>query len=65
MIFVKVWGCGNLKAANYQQDIKKWESKQIEKMRTVKPSVGWEENADKAILDFAGVKTDHSERADI
>ena len=66
IVSVEVWGCGSLKAALYQQDIKKWESRQIEKMRTVKTdSEEWKDNADKSLLDYAGVKTEHSERGDM
>lgn len=66
IISVEVWGCGSAKAAFEQQDLKKWESKQIEKMRTAKINAdgGWCENADKALLDLAGIKTEHSERGD-
>lgn len=65
IISVEVWGCGPAKAVLDQQNIKKWENKQIEKMRTVKIDAEWGANADKAILEFAGIKTEHSERGDI
>ena len=46
--------------------MKKWENKQIEKMRTVKRNAeDWNSDADKALLDLAGIKTEHSERGDI
>lgn len=63
IIGVEAWGCGPSKASLDQQNMKNWESKQIEKMRTVKRDSGWGE--DKAILDLAGVKTEHSERGDM
>ena len=63
IVSVEVWGCGSSKAAFHQQDMKKWESKQIEKMRTSK--LNPEYDADKTILDLAGIKTEHSERGDI
>ena len=63
IISVEVWGCGSSKAAQRQQDIKKWESKQIDKMRTAKFNPDF--NADKSLLDMAGIKTEHSERGDM
>lgn len=44
--------------------MKKWENKQIEKMRTVKRDAEWSNDADKALLDLAGIKTEHAERGD-
>ncbi len=64
IISVEVWGCGNTKNLIYQHDIKKWESKNKEKMQKVKIDAEWSENADKAILEFAGIKTEHNERCD-
>ena len=64
IIAVEAWGCGSAKTAFDQLDLKKWESKQIEKMKTAKISVEWSENADKTLLDLAGIKTEHSERGD-
>lgn len=65
IISVEAWGCGTAKEANYQADLKKWEAKNIEKMRTAKPSENWgEDNADKNILELAGRTTDHSQRGD-
>lgn len=64
IISVEGWGCGARKAAVEQQNMKKWENKQIEKMRTVKRDAEWSNDADKALLDLAGIKTDHSERGD-
>lgn len=65
IIAVEGWACGSSKAAADQASMKKWENKQLEKMRTVNRGVagGWGE--EKAILDLAGVKTEHSERGDI
>jgi nitrogen regulatory protein PII len=63
IISVEVWGCGSSKAASYQRDMKNWESKQIEKMKTSKFNPDF--NADKNILDMAGIKTEHSERGDM
>ena len=65
IISVEVWGCGNVKAFQDQNNIKKWETKQIEKMRTVKIDAEWATNGDKALLDLAGIKTEHSERGDM
>lgn len=65
IISVEAWGCGPKKAHLNQIDLKKWENKQVEKMKTVKRNAeDWECNADKALLDLAGIKTDHSERSD-
>lgn len=63
IIGVEGWGCGPSKAQADQAHMKNWESKQIEKMRTVKRGADWGE--DKAILDMAGVKTEHAERGDM
>ena len=63
IVSVEVWGCGSSKAALHQQDMKNWESKQIDKMRTSKFNPDY--NADKSILDMAGIKTEHSERGDM
>jgi hypothetical protein len=60
-----VWGCGNTKEIDRQKSIKEWEKKEIEKMRTVKTKGKWSENADKAILNMAGIKTEHAQRGDI
>jgi hypothetical protein len=66
IISVEVWGCGCKRAAEAQASIKNWENKQIEKMRTVKLNAeGWSENADKTLLDLAGIRVEHSERGDI
>lgn len=66
IISVEAWGCGTAKEANYQADLKKWEAKNIEKMRTAKPSENWgQDNADKNILELAGRTTEHSQRGDI
>ena len=62
---LEVWGCGNSKEIEKQKSIKDWEKKEIEKMRTVKIKSNWGENADKAILDLAGVQTEHAQRGDI
>ena len=65
VISIEAWGCGTAKEANYQLDIKKWDAKNIVKMRTAKIDENWgEDNADKTLLDLAGIKTDHSERGD-
>jgi hypothetical protein len=34
-------------------------------MRTVKIDAEWATNGDKALLDLAGIKTEHSERGDM
>ena len=66
IVDVEVWGCGSYKNIKDQQDMANWENKQIDKMRTVKLNAGdWTENADKSILDMAGIKTEHSERGDM
>lgn len=66
IISVEVWGCGPKKAFQDQQGIKKWEAKQIEKMRTVKIDASdWQSNADKSLLELGGIKTEHSERGDL
>jgi hypothetical protein len=66
IISVEVWGCGCKKASDTQASIKTWESKQIEKMRTVKLNPeGWNQNVDKTLLDLAGIRVDHSERGDL
>lgn len=66
IVSVEVWGCGCTKAINKQSEMKNWEAKQIEKMRTVnRNSEAWTENADKTLLDLAGIKIEHSERGDI
>lgn len=64
IISIEIWGCGTMKEANYQQDIKKWEDKNKEKMRTAKLNENWGENADKNLLELAGIKTEHAERGD-
>jgi hypothetical protein len=64
IISVEAWGCGSSKASFDQLDLKKWEAKQIEKMKTPKLNAEWAENADKTLLDLAGIKTEHSERGD-
>lgn len=65
IISVEAWGCGPQKAHANQQDLRKWEDKQIQKMKTVKRNADeWSTDADKALLDLAGIKTEHSERGD-
>lgn len=63
IIAVEGWACGSTKAVADQETMKKWENKQIEKMRTVNREMAWGE--EKAILDMAGIKIEHSERGDI
>ena len=65
IISVEVWGCGSKKATFYQRDIKAWENKNKEKMRTAKIDAEWSDNADKVILELAGIKTEYSERGDL
>lgn len=65
LISLEVWGCGTSKELESQQNMRNWEKKQIEKMRTVKLNPGWDGDADKAILDLAGIQTDHAQKGDI
>jgi hypothetical protein len=65
IIGAEAWGCGSPKAHASQKDIKKWESTQQEKMRTVKINAeNWNENADKEILELGGITVNHSQRGD-
>jgi hypothetical protein len=65
LVALEVWGCGNTKEIEKQKNLKDWEKKQIDKMRTVKLNSDWGGNADKTILDLAGIKTQHAERGDM
>ncbi len=66
IVSVEVWGTGTKTEIEFQNDIKKWENKNLEKMRTFKPNENWlDGNVDKNLLDLAGIKTDHRERGDI
>ncbi len=66
IVSVEVWGTGTKTEIQYQNEIKKWENKNLEKMRTFKPDENWQEgNVDKTLLELAGIKTDHSERGDM
>jgi hypothetical protein len=65
VLSVEAWGCGNQAAELEQEKMKKWEKNQIEKMKKVKLNAEWNDNADRAILDLAGIKTEHSERGDL
>ena len=62
---LEVWGCGSHKEISHQKNVKDWENKEIEKMRTVKVKTQWNQNADKTILGLAGIQTDHSQRGDM
>ena len=66
LLSIEVWGCGSSTEIEKQKNLKDWEKKHIEKMRTVKINAeDWTCNADKAILDLAGIRTSHAERGDV
>ncbi|XP_020609672.1 restriction of telomere capping protein 5-like [Orbicella faveolata] len=59
---IEVWGCGGQELKDKQQKQQQWERKQAEKLQKVKRPGRWDENPDKAILEMAGVTTNHSQR---
>lgn len=59
---IEVWGCGGQEVKAKQQKQQQWERKQAEKLQKVKRPGRWDDNPDKAILDMAGVTTNHSQR---
>lgn len=59
---IEVWGCGGQELKAKQQKQQQWERKQAEKLQKVKRPGRWDENPDRAILDMAGVTTNHSQR---
>lgn len=51
----QVWGCGDTKILDTQQDIKKWQVKEAERQRTVKLSTAdWIDHPDRYLLELGG-----------
>jgi len=59
---IEVWGCGGQGIKEKQEKQQQWERKQAEKLQKVKRPGRWDDNPDKAILDIAGITTNHSQR---
>ncbi|XP_068711610.1 uncharacterized protein [Montipora foliosa] len=59
---IEVWGCGGRGMKEKQRTQQQWERKQAEKLQKVQRPGRWDENPDKAILEMAGVTTNHSQR---
>ncbi|KAL9985807.1 hypothetical protein ACROYT_G008254 [Oculina patagonica] len=59
---IEVWGCGGQGLKEKQEKQQQWERKQAEKLQKVKRPGRWDDNPDKAILEMAGVTTNHSQR---
>ncbi|XP_041347657.1 uncharacterized protein LOC121367505 [Gigantopelta aegis] len=60
---VEVWGCGGSSAKDAQTKQKQWEAKDVQRCAQRKlnlESKDWNENPDKQILDWAGIKGGHS-----
>lgn len=62
VIKIEVWGCGGKGIKQKQEKQQQWERKQAEKLQKVKRPGRWDDNPDKAILEMAGVTTNHSQR---
>ncbi|XP_072031361.1 uncharacterized protein [Amphiura filiformis] len=60
---MEVWGCGDPSAKTAQSKQKKTELRDAEKHSKVKLPGHWDENPDKMILDWGGVKVNHAEYA--
>lgn len=58
---VEVWGCGGTDAAEFQLKQKRWERKEVERAQSKKlhMDVNWDENPDKAILNWGGIEVNH------
>jgi hypothetical protein len=65
LIAIEVWACGGEKELQDQRSMKQWEYKQIQKMQTAKLNPEKGSEADKAILELAGIRTTHAERGDV
>lgn len=59
---IEVWGCGGQGTKEKQEKQQQWERKQAEKLQKVKRPGRWDDNPDRAILEMAGVTTNHSQR---
>lgn len=58
---LEVWGCGSTTTKDKQNEQKQWEKKETEKhkQRKLKLEQDWDENPDKQILNWGGIKTEH------
>lgn len=58
---IEVWGCGTTHTKQAQEQQKQWELKEAEKhrMRKLKLDQQWDENPDKQILNWGGIKVEH------
>ncbi|XP_064612544.1 uncharacterized protein LOC135476446 [Liolophura sinensis] len=61
---IEVWSVGNQATKLAQMKQKQWEKKEVEKSRQQKLRLdpNWEENPDKAILEWGGIHTSHARR---
>ena len=57
----QVWGCGGVEAVVQQQKWKEWEKREVERRRKVtrESREAWQDNPDRAILEWGGVTTEH------
>lgn len=60
---MEVWGCGGVEALKSQADVKRWETREVEKRKKVKLPGQWD--TDKSLLEMGGVRVNHSERGDM
>ncbi|XP_028394181.1 uncharacterized protein LOC114518394 [Dendronephthya gigantea] len=59
---IQVFGCAGLRAETDQKQQQNWEKRQAEQLQKVKLPGAWDENPDKAILEMAGITTEHARR---
>ncbi|ESO97348.1 hypothetical protein LOTGIDRAFT_231545 [Lottia gigantea] len=63
---IEVWGCGGATVREAQVKQKQWEAKDTQRQQSRKLRLdldsNWEENADKKLLEWGGIKTNHSQR---
>lgn len=64
---IEVWGCGGSSALEAQVKQKQWEAKEVQKhqgrkLNLYQKTETWEENPDKQLLEWGGVRTNHSNR---
>ncbi|XP_067937252.1 uncharacterized protein [Watersipora subatra] len=60
---VEVWGCANSAIRDIQLKQRAWERKEVEKVNNRKLKLeNWQDNPDRMLLDWVGVKTSHHEK---
>lgn len=61
---LEVWGCAGAEATEQQTRQRQWDNKEAEKLSNRKLKFeSWEENPDRQLLSWAGINTNHAQKA--